>query len=215
MTTLQDGETLPGASAGPASARADAKPVPAPSTLPDPVSAGSRKRYVVGVFSLHSDACRAVARLIFDPCEVLVVSAASAGPLAWKPRERVTFRHVDASALPSGLSAVLSASPAFAVLGLRGGAAPLETGHYGEMVRHFETLVRHLASGATVILVHTAGLQTHLRASRILLDGKCAMLLTRDVTQTVGMGAPLPSATEDCCQACTSRNCGKFSSPLA
>lgn len=215
MTTLQDGDTLPGASTGPASARADSTPVPVLPIPPDP-AAGSRQRYVVGVFSSHSDACRAVAQLIFDPCDVLVVSAARAKPPAWKPRERVTFRPVDAFALPSDLTAVLSTSPAFAVLGLRSGATPLEAGHYGDMARHFDTLVRHLALGATVILVHAGGQQAHLRASRILLDGKCVLLLTHDVKQSERMGAVAsPLADGDCCQTCTSRTCGKAPPPIA
>jgi hypothetical protein len=210
-TTMQDGETLPSTPAGPEFARTGANAGPPPSSQPIPASAGGRQRYVVGVFFSRSDASRAVAGLASGPWEVLVVSAAA---IAWDAPERVTFRHVDPSALASNLTAILNASPAFSVLGPNGGLAPVKAGRPAEMTRHFDALVHHLASDATAILVQAGGQEAHLRASRILLDGKCAVLLTHDVKQSDGRTEPAHAEADECCQTCTDRTCGRFPRPI-
>jgi hypothetical protein len=211
VTTSQDRETLYHTSTGLAFARPDPGMALPPSI---PAVAGNRQRYVVGVFPSRSDASRAVSELATGPCEVLVVSTATVKPVAWKEREGVTFRHVDPSTPLSDFTEILSASPAFSVLGLNGDSDPVKAGRPTQMTRHFDALVRHLAAGATVVLVQAGGQEAHLRASRVLLDGKCAMLVTHDVRQAEHLADPAHSDTDACCQTCTSRTCGKLPQPL-
>jgi hypothetical protein len=199
VATLQDSETLSSASARP--------------TL-----SGGRQRYVVGIFPAHSDARRAVAELASGSGEILVVSASASvsDVAATGASARVTSCQLGgSSAISSDFAAALNASPDFRILGPRNGAAAREAGRLGDMAPHFESLVHHLAAGATVVLVHAGGQEAHLRASRILLDAKCAKLLTHDVTQSERVAELARPADEECCQTCTDRACGKFPSSLA
>jgi hypothetical protein len=214
VTTSQNSETLSLTPAGLPFAPPDPSVglhAPANSA---PSASGSRQRYVVGVFILRSDASRAVAELARVPCEVLVVSAAPVEPSVWTARQGVTFRQVDQATALSDFTAILSASPCFSVLGPSGESDPVTAGRTVGVARHFDSLVRHLASDATVILVQAGGQDAYLRASRILLDGKCVMLVTHDVRQTEHPADRAHVDTDACCQNCTSRTCGKLPLPL-
>jgi hypothetical protein len=199
MDTLQDSQTSSSTSAWPAS------------------PGGNRQRYVVGVFSAHSDARRAISELASGSCEILVVSAAgSVSELATAGGAgRLTSCQLGASSsISSDFAAVLSASPEFRILGPLRSAGARDPGRQGNMASHFESLVHHLAAGVTVVLVHTGEQEAHLRASRILLDAKCAKLLTHDITHSERATA-FDAGDDACCRTCTDRTCGKVSESLA
>lgn len=209
--TLRDNAPLRSRTPALVSAPADADSGPRP---PGPAARDGRQRYVVGVFPLSSDAYGAVAELASGPCEVFVVSDIAPDLDAPAAGGQVTVHQVDASfALASNLAVMLSAAPTFAVLGACAGNAPGDARPPPGMERLFQNLVHHLATGATVIIVHAPGLEPQLRASRVLLDAKCAILLTHDVLQTAGCAGPNPAAVEDCCQTCATRACGRIPSP--
>jgi hypothetical protein len=46
--------------------------------------------------------------------------------------------------------------------------------------RLFQQITHHLATGASIVVVHAQSPEQQLGASRVLLDSKCDMLLTHD-----------------------------------
>lgn len=196
----------------------------APDTEPGAASrprgaASGRQRYVVGVFATPSDADCAITELASGACEVLVLSDAAPSRAARSAVDSsgacVAYHRIDTSGtLAQTLQTMLSTSPPFAGLDLSIHCLPGELHPPPGMQRLFQNLVHHLATGAAVVIVHASGAEQQLWVSRALLDAKCDVLLTHDVQQAPGTSAPDPHS-EGCCEACTSRSCGRIDPPLA
>lgn len=210
VLTLRDDAGMRG-TRGPETRAADAESGVAP--RPRAATASGRQRYVVGVFATPSDADCAITELASGACEVLVLSDAAPSRAAKLAVESsgssVAYHRIDTSGtLAQTLQTMLSTSPPFAGLDLSLHCLPGELHPPPGMQRLFQNLVHHLATGAAVVIVHASGAEQQLWISRALLDAKCDVLLTHDVQQAPS--ASDPDHGEGCCEACTSRSCGRI-----
>lgn len=174
----------------------------------------TRQRYVIGVFGKLSQAHGAIAAFSPEACEVIVVSEAT-------PERDTVPAIVDNGAvnavtlngngtLTRTLAAALQKSVTFAPLDAQSSTDKGDAGVSPGLQRLFQKLVNHLAAGAVVVIVHAPGADQQIRVSRTLLDAKCDTLLTHDFLPS-DCGSPRePAHTEDCCQSCTTRSCGRF-----
>jgi hypothetical protein len=205
LTARYDGGLKSGYAADAASGR--------PPLAPIPVGAGAsvRYRFVVGIFEQSADAARAANGPPVDGCDVLLVLGSAPGEAEAVPDGgRMIVHRLDTSdALAVKLAAALAGVAPFTVL-VSGSWNPCReaTSPPGPLQRLFQSLVHHLAAGATVAIVHVADSERQLQVSRALLEAKCDVLLTHDVVQAAGR-APATNAGE-CCESCTSETCSRI-----
>jgi len=176
-----------------------------------------RLRFVVGVFFAPVQAKGAIERLASEGCEILVVSDAAPSPTATgtegatETGRRVVLRHLDASGSPAPASAVtLDRFGPFATLGSDLGNEHAEATPARGAGRLFQSLARHLASGAAIAIVHAPGSERQLRISHVLLDAKCDILLTHDILPPADVASVTPARSDECCDTCDRASCRKL-----
>lgn len=184
----------------------------APPFAPVAVESG-RYRYAVGVFAAPSDAHGVLAALASAKCDVLVVSAAAPSPAAGATPAasgHVLFRQIESSgALAASLAATLSEAGPFTALGVGVQPAVDDALPSAGMQRLFQNLVHHLATGATVVIIHVSGPEQQLQVSRALLEAHCDTLLTHDVRHA----GDAPRAASARCAGCAAKSNGRSDFP--
>lgn len=148
-----------------------------------------RHRLVLGVFATAFEAGGAIALLSrngTNVCDVLLAPDAAmqgtARPLA--VGAHVTIHYVDLSDCPA-LARVLARSLPLEPCSKTDCGAPTRAAGLDGLCRR---IVRHLANGATVVIVHAPDPERQLVASRALLDAKCEVLLTHEILHADSAG---------------------------
>lgn len=179
------------------------------SRAPTTAAAFTRNRFVIGIFGQPAEAYGAAKALSPDSCDVLIMlgDARAAPKAATATDGRLTIHYLDASSVPAAdLPPALARFAPFSTLkqdtlNLHDRASMPS----GLPQRLLQNLVRHLAAGAAVVIVHAPDPERQLQVSRTLLETKCDVLLTHDVVQTAGRAPAAPPG--DCCNNCTSQAC--------
>lgn len=186
-----------------------------PSRLAPP-SIDGRQRFVVGIFTIAADAARVAGQMSSVPCELLVIGDPSQFATLRKAAtggELICVHHLDPFVAPApALSAVPDAFSRFLSSSVAGSAISSTRQPSDGTEPLLRKLIRHVSTGAAAVVVHAHGLEAQLRASRVLLDAKCAMLLTHDaVLPAVADGTHV--VADGCCQQCTTKSCGRALPP--